>query len=170
MTLKRKSIYYSDYKGEEMRKTDIYIIATTFRSAIKEAQKNREFDNRDRMSNFPWGCCDDACDLLAYYLLDMYNIHTQQGNGVYRDDNPYNTTNHAWLVMDDGTIIDITGEQFETCAGYIEKVYVDKENSFYKNLEEKKLLNNYDITKNIRLWKDYRIIMKYLSGACLIRS
>lgn len=30
------------------------------------------------------GCVDDANGLLAYYLLEKYNIHTKQGNGVLK--------------------------------------------------------------------------------------
>lgn len=145
-----------------MRNKDIYNIATTFRSEILEAKYNREFNSRDRMSNFPSGCCDDSCDLLAYYLYITYNIRTKQGNGEYCNNNFYNITNHAWLVMDDDTIIDITGDQFRFCAGYTKEVYVGKENSFYKRLEEKRIYENYDITQSARLWNDYQIIMRYM--------
>ena len=51
-----------------MKIQDIYSVAVSFHAAILEAKYNREFDRRDRMSNFPYGCCDDSCDLLAYYL------------------------------------------------------------------------------------------------------
>lgn len=38
----------------------IYNAVSAFHSAIMEAKYNNEFDWRDRMSNFPGGCCDDA--------------------------------------------------------------------------------------------------------------
>lgn len=142
-----------------MRNQDVYNIALTFREAILEAKYNREFDGRDRMSNFPGGCCDDSCDLLAYYLYTTYALHTKQGVGTYRDNNPNNTTGHAWLVMDDGTIIDITADQFEFFSSYTKGIYVGKENSFYKHLERKQIIENCDIAQNVRLWKDYQIIM-----------
>ncbi len=142
-----------------MRNQDIFNIAVAFRAAILEAKYNREFDRRDRMSNFPGGCCDDACDLLAYYLYTVYDINTKQGNGVYRDNNPNNTTNHAWLVMDDGMVIDITINQFEFFSKYDEGVYVGKENSFYKHLEDKRIYDNCDIIQNPRLWRDYQTVM-----------
>ena len=145
-----------------MRNEDIYSIASNFRSAILEAKYNREFNSRDRMSNFPSGCCDDSCDLLAYYLDTTYNIHTRQRNGRYCDNDFYNTTNHVWLVMDEDTIIDITGDQFRFCTEYAKEVYVGKENSFYKKLEDKRIDENCDITQNIRLWNDYQIIMSYM--------
>lgn len=146
-----------------MRNRDIYDIAVTFRSAILEAKYNRKFDHSDRMSNFPCGCCDDSCDLLAYYLLTSYDINTKQGNGRYSDNNPYNTTNHAWLVMDDGTVIDITIDQFEFFSKYTEGVYVGKKISFYKNLERYQIDDNCDITQNARLWNDYQIIMNSIA-------
>ncbi len=96
-----------------MKNQDVYNIAVIFRKAIFEAKVNREFSIQDRMSKFPNGCCDDSCDLLAYYLYETYYIHTKQGNGVYRDNNPNNTTNHAWLVMNGQIIIDITADQFK---------------------------------------------------------
>ncbi|MBD5534385.1 MAG: hypothetical protein HDQ99_01710 [Lachnospiraceae bacterium] len=146
-----------------MKNQDIFCIASDFRSAIIEAKHDGKFDFRDRMSNFPRGCCDDSCDLLAYYLYNTYKIHTKQGNGKYRDNEPYNTTNHAWLITDDNTIIDITGDQFEYCAGYVEEVYVGKGNSFYIRLEDKRSYENYDITQSKRLWKDYQIILEYMN-------
>ena len=142
-----------------MRNQDIFNIAVTFRAAILEAKYNRKFDSRDRMSNFPGGCCDDSCDLLAYHLYTEYDIHTKQGNGIYRDNNPNNTTNHAWLVMNEDTIIDITVDQFDFLSKYAEGVYAGKENSFYKHLEGNRIHENYDIMQNVRLWNDYQIIM-----------
>lgn len=47
------------------------------------------------MHNFLGGCCDDACDLLAYHLQREYGITSCQGNGIYRDKDADNTTNHA---------------------------------------------------------------------------
>ena len=77
-----------------------------------------DFNIENRMSNFPRGCCDDASDLLAYYLLEKYNIHTEQGNGVYCDDNPEHTTNHAWLIVNGESYIDITATQFMFCGAF----------------------------------------------------
>ncbi|MFR4284868.1 hypothetical protein [Enterococcus sp. DIV0098] len=141
-----------------MKNQDIYSVAVSFHAAILEAKYNREFDRRDRMSNFPYGCCDDSCDLLAYYLYTEYGINTKQGTGTYRDNDPNNTTSHAWLVMDNGTIIDITIKQLQFFSKYDEGVYVGKENSFYKNLERHQIYENYNICQNERLWKDYQII------------
>ena len=146
-----------------MNSKNIYKIAVALRAAIVSAKYDRRFHYRDRMSNFPGGCCDDSCDLLAYYLYTTYKIRTRQGVGTYRDNDPNNTTGHAWLIMDDNSIIDITGDQFRYCAGYTDEVYVGTETLFYKKLERKQIQDNYDITQDFRLWNDYQIIMSYLA-------
>ena len=141
----------------------LYDIAVSFRLAVFEAKNNREFDWGDRMNNFPGGCCDDACDLLSYYLYKIYGVITKQGNGVYRDDDPYNTTNHAWLITEDNIFIDITANQFEFGIDLKHGTYVGAENIFYRNLEDKKIISNYDITQCKRLWNDYNSIIHYMS-------
>lgn len=148
---------------ENHRVTEIYKIAEEFRNAIIIAKRNGKFSIKDRMHNFPGGCCDDACDLLAYYLQYECGIVSCQGNGIYRDGDAENTTNHAWLIIDDKIIVDITGSQFKYCAGFDEEVYVGYENTFYKNLDRKCRYANYDIAQNERLWKDYQIILHCLN-------
>ena len=146
-----------EYNYDELCK-----VVVAFRKAIVTARENRDFDKKDRMSNFPGGCCDDACDLLSYYLYEKFGIRTRQGNGLYDDGVFENRTNHAWLVMDDDTVIDITGTQFRFCAGFTEEVYIGQENSVYRGLERKTMLENYDIRQSERLWTDYQIILGYL--------
>lgn len=146
----------------EINEDEIYNIAEQFRLAILNAKFDRRFHHRDRMSNFPSGCCDDASDLFAYYLMENYNLYTEQGNGTYRDENPYNTTNHAWLVLNRKIIIDITATQFMFCGAFSKDIYVGKSFSFYNNLEKVKICENYDITQSERLWNDYKIIMSYM--------
>ena len=140
----------------------IYDIALSFRSAIIAAKMNREFSIRDRMNCFPRGCCDDSCDLFSYYLENTYGIYTRQANGVYRDSNPYNTTNHAWLVDEKGIIIDITADQFDFVSKSCQGVYVGNENLFYKQLDDRHFMQNYNIEESERLWNDYEIITNYL--------
>jgi len=137
---------------------DYYKVAKCFRSAIIDAKYDGKFNIKDRMHMFPRGCCDDACDLLGYYMKYELKINTLQGRGVYFDDNPYKTTSHAWLVVDDGTIIDITIDQFRDDMD----IYVGEEDRFYERLENKSTIDNYDIRIDDRLWKDYQIILNYL--------
>ncbi len=143
---------------------DIYNIAVNFRSAILQAKYDREFDVKDRMHRFPRGCCDDSCDIFAYYLATEYHFHTLQGKGTYYDDNPYNTTNHAWLITDNKIIIDLTADQFPYFHMCDKGIYVGKENSFYQNLERKQIYDNYDIVNATRLWSDYQIIKNIIDS------
>lgn len=140
---------------------EISSIIVPFRKAIVNALLNREFSRKDRMSNFPYGCCDDYCDLLAYYLYDRFQINTNQINGVYRDSIPEEITNRAWLLLDD-IIIDITADRFSSLIENDNGVYVGVETKFYQLLEDKQTLLNYDIREDQRLWNDYQIILKYL--------
>lgn len=140
---------------------ELFSIIVPFRKAIVNALLNREFSRKDRMSNFPYGCCDDSCDLLGYYLYDQFQINTKQINGVYRDSIPEEITNHTWLLLDD-IIIDITADQFSSLIENNNGVYVGVENEFYQQLEDKQTLLNYDIRENQRLWNDYQIILQYL--------
>lgn len=142
---------------------DIYKAVQSFRLAILEAKYSGAFSYKNRLSNFPAGCCDDACDLLAYYLQKTYGISTKQGNGVYRDNNPYNTTNHAWLIIGKNVIVDITIEQLARFSKITEEIYIGTPNNFYRNLEDKKIYDNCDIRKDKRLWDSYKKIMEYMS-------
>ena len=148
---------------KKMNVEEIYNVTEKFRLAILDAKFDRRFHYRDRMSNFPSGCCDDASDLLAYYLMEKYNLYTEQGTGTYRDNNPYNKTNHAWLVLNGKIIIDITATQFMFCGAFSKDIYVGKNFSFYQNLDGVKIVENYDITKSSRLWNDYQVIRSYMS-------
>ena len=139
----------------------LYTVAASFRAAIIRAKKNCEFDRRDRMSNFPSGCCDDACDLLAYYLQKKFHIPSKQKIGVYRDDNPESITNHVWLMVND-IMIDITADQFPSLIDYTDGIYVGVESEFYRRLENIETQENYNIENNVRLSEDYKTIIKYI--------
>ena len=141
---------------------DIYDVVIKFRLAIMEAKLNREFAFNDRMCGFPYGCCDDASDLLAYYLKTEYNIFSKQGNGVYAEGDFECITNHSWLIMNDNSIIDITADQFDEIVECREGVYIGKETTFYKKLDRKVVYENYNIAKDKRLWEIYQKIRKYM--------
>lgn len=147
-----------------MNTSELYKVATKFRNAIIDAKRHNEFKFSDRMSNFPGGCCDDTCDLFAYYLIRKYNIETVQGNGAYYDDfDSRNNTNHSWLMFNN-FILDLTADQFCDLIEHENGVYVGIEAPFYRKLERKKILPNCDITKEgqERLFYDYNIILKYM--------
>lgn len=141
-----------------MMNEEICNAVLSFYFAIMDAKYNREFKWRDRMSNFPRGCCDDACDLLAYYLYEKYGIRTKQGKGYSKTNDTY----HVWLIMDERVIIDITVKQLKEFYESSREVYLGKENSFYIGLTDKEIYDNYNIKNDERLWNDYKKILKYM--------
>ena len=149
-------------KKRAMKEDEIYNIAEAFCQAIYDAKHDGRFQYKDRMRNFPGGCCDDASDLFGYYLLEKYDIQTEQGNGFYSDDDPRNDTNHAWLILNRDLFIDITATQFKFCGAFNKDIYVGRSFYFYEELERVQIFENCDITQDERLWNDYQIIMEYL--------
>ena len=129
---------------------DIKNEAIKFRQAIDKT----EFSWRDRMHNFPGGCCDDTCDLFSFYLLEKYHIHTHQRVGYYEK----KITNHVWLIFDDGMIADLTGDQFPGWPA----VYYGTECGRYDELEDKRDHENYGFREDDRLWNDYQRILENL--------
>ena len=141
----------------------IYELAKKYRNAIEEAKEEGEFIKDVRFCQFPLGCCDDACDLLAQYLLE-HGIRTHQVLGAYRDGIFENNTGHAWLIKGK-IIIDITGDQFRydrIFLNFNEPVYVGRENEFYRLFERDRICENIDIKSNVRLYNLYKTISKYL--------
>ena len=51
-----------------MKFNELYSIVNKFYNSIIKVKFSGLFEIKDRMSNFPIGCCDDAYDLLWYYL------------------------------------------------------------------------------------------------------
>ena len=146
--------------------TTITDLVFRFRQAIDIAKANREFNRRDRFSRFPIGCCDDACDLLGKYLL-LRGIHTVQVQRTFRDGEPEHNTGHAWLQLDDGNIIDITGDQFrhdELFLCFDEAVYIGKINKFHSLFQIDRIIGNCDVDRNPRLKAIYEIISNYLES------
>ena len=95
-------------------------------------------------------------------IFKEYGIESVQRNGVYRDDNEYNTTNHVWLLVYDEIIIDLTVGQFPFGLGILNGLYFGKENIHYRNMENTRTQRNYDIINDERLLNDYNIIMEYM--------
>ena len=121
------------------------------------------------MHRFPFGCCDDASDLLAFYLKQN-GIETAQINGVYRDEDPENITNHVWLKTQDGLIIDITGDQFRLrleLLNYSVPVYVGDEDALHCLFQDRRQQANFEFELNEtmgqrRMFELYNIISEYL--------
>ena len=150
---------------------DIKRLANQFRDAIHLAKDAGEFYKDVLFCNFPRGCCGDASDLLAQFLLEN-GIRTYSVSGTYRDGSFDNTQSHAWLLTNNQTIIDITGDQFRynpVFLNYDKSVYVGAEDHFYKlfEVEDNGVYENFGIDAlgdmcQPRLNGLYQKIIKYI--------
>lgn len=62
----------------DIRMSDLFYIASTFRTAIEEAIRAGEIRE---MNAFSIGCCSYASDLLQRYLIEHYGIFTWYMSG-----------------------------------------------------------------------------------------
>jgi len=150
---------------------NIYSLVTKFRKAVEYAKNGGAFNGNQILSRFPKGCCGIISSLLAKYLFEN-GINSYEVSATFRSGNPEETQSHAWLVLEDNTIVDITGDQFKCSPiflNYSEKVYVGPVNEFYELFEDVKKSYYEDFTKgidkiNIQNKKNYEIILSYLQN------
>ena len=145
-----------------MKLNELYSIVNKFYNSIIEVKFSGLFERKDRMSNFPIGCCADACDLLWYYLKKNYDFRVERYNGFYDDGVPENKFNHEWLVVD-GFVIDITFKQLNWIIRSYDDIYIGDGaiyNDIFDNIVFKKY---YDIRNDERLWNDYNKILVVLN-------
>ena len=115
-----------------MRLTELTKEAIHFRQVIDKVKYN--FSARDRMREFPKGCCDDAADLFAHYLYSEFQIETIRVDGSYYDDNPENNDWHTWLEVD-GYVVDLIADFY---CEYYDDIYVGKYDAFHNRYEQKR--------------------------------
>jgi len=108
-----------------------------FREAIEKLNES-EITNSKHFLRFPRGCCGDASDLLAKYLLSK-GIETSYDWGMY------NGQSHGWLVYHN-YLIDITADQFDEIN---EKVVVTNDATWYLKFRNP--------TKKLRTFEDFNI-------------
>lgn len=118
---------------------EIEELVVTFRMAIDKAKEDRRFDRDQRFTNFPRGCCGITSELLAKFLYDNgYRKKITYVSATFYDlelENPP----HAWLVIEENIVLDITGDQFKWYPEplrFEEPVYVGPYNQFYNAFEE----------------------------------
>lgn len=119
---------------EKMKR--IRSLVECFRTAIEKAQYAGEF-GADYFGRFPRGCCGDASDMLAQYLVE-HGIRTKYIVGTYWDDENGDSQSHAWLLLNEETIIDITGDQFQynpVFLNFNKQVYIGPMNAFHRLFE-----------------------------------
>ena len=151
--------------------TDIKLLAKQFRESIDTVRNAGEFDKDFSFYNFPRGCCGDACDLLAHFLLDN-GIRTFYVCGTYNDGSFDNIQSHAWLLTENQTIIDITGDQFRNnpiFLNYNTPVYVGAGDDFHRlfevedrNIHRSTRLDELGSMCQPRLFELYEKIIKHL--------
>lgn len=150
---------------------EIEELAIRFRRAADEAFDMDAFGQGYPFDNFPHECCDDMCDLFGQILFEkgvsVYKVH-----GIYRYDNWENQYSHVWLRLKDGTIIDLTGDQYEDdpiMLNYDVPCYMGKPNHLHNLFHKEELreypyygIDNYsDDNTRKRLWKLYDIILGF---------
>lgn len=141
-------------------------LAIAFRMAIGRAQESGDL-SRTVIASFPIGCCGYTSDLLKRYL-DEHGIKTWYVSGTYRDPSTNYSQSHAWLELADGTVIDITGDQFRFELYPLQNdcpVYCDKPNEFYNLFElappcQCEGTYSMDVKRKVKL--AYDIICKFL--------
>lgn len=107
---------------------DIFRMATEFRTAILRAKANRKFLEDGFIERFPEGNCGIACDLLGRYFVEQASVKSWYTSGIIGSDS------HVWLTLENGDIVDITGDQYKNRSGslyYDLSVYVGKMDAFH---------------------------------------
>lgn len=157
----------------ELTVQEINTIAEKFRYAVDYAREKGAFDG-DRVIDrieYPKACCQILSELLGRYLHEM-GFETLCNAGQYG--NGWTAQNHAWLETYNGTVIDITRDQFydrDDVLHWEKKVYVGPRDYFWEAFKKdihKGGLVPWDqgIDSSTRLQKNferrYDIIMKYI--------
>lgn len=144
-------------------------LANIFRTAIELAAEADEADSLGFFNRFPLGCCGDTSDLLAEYLLENKIVTKYVSGTYYYGETSYESQNHAWLLLDEEIIVDITGDQFKNnlkLLHYDKKVYVGHKNDFYDLFEVSPFRDIYEYVgsplSTERLKRLYEIIKRYI--------
>lgn len=159
---------------EHMNIEEIKDLANRFRCAADSAFEYGAFGQEYPFNNFPHECCDDMCDLFGQLLFEnevaVYKVH-----GIYRYDNWENKYPHVWIKLEDGNIIDLTGDQYKNnpiMLNYNVPCYVGKPTSLHKLFPKEEIksyqyygIDNYgDRNTRKRLWKLYDIILDFYTN------
>lgn len=125
-------------------------LSLSFRNAIEKALQNGDFVDNLVYSRFPHGCCGMTSDLLAFFF-ESHNIKAKYVCGITSRGETLISQSHAWLLIDETIIVDITGDQFklDKCFyNFDKKVFVGKHHPFYS-------LFVVDPEKDIQEYKDF---------------
>jgi len=162
------NFFVGESKSMNIKKIKECIIK--FRKATDDAFEYGAFGQDYPFSNFPHECCDDMCDLLGQFLIEkglvIFKVH-----GTYRMDCWANQYSHVWLILEDGMIIDLTGDQYKNdpnMLNYDIPCYMGKKNNLYNLFSEEQETYPYhgiddysDVETRKRLWRLYNIILSF---------
>lgn len=120
-----------------LNNNELYNTALDFRTAMEETRRCGDIIPyyHGFLTEFPRGCCDITSDFLQRYLEEQYSFKTVSISGEYGYG--YNAESHAWLETEDGTVIDITGDQYKYKRIQFDKpVYVgSRQDGFHDKFE-----------------------------------
>ncbi|MBR3768011.1 MAG: hypothetical protein IKL10_07210 [Clostridia bacterium] len=114
---------------------NIYSLVQLFRNAIEYAKENCETDPLGFFKRFPNGCCGEASCLLGQFLLENGINSYYICRMCFFQDHSGDFQSHAWLQLEDDTIIDITGDQFntdESLLKYNYPIYIGETDDFHR--------------------------------------
>lgn len=147
---------------------EISQIANDFRKFFDNAKSSKEFFRDGSIEYFPIGCCGIASNLLGRYLFEECHIRCWYNSGKF------GIYTHTWLTLEDGTIIDITGDQFnfDFPSFNIQAVYVGPLDDFHSLFtldkpkefnEEEWEIDSLGVSRwSIKNIETYQMILDYL--------
>ena len=97
-----------------MSQRELAVVVAEFRSALKGLVDDGHWFGVSITKEFPHASCDDSSLLLAAYLSDQGYPGAMRVNGK-SGGKKGELSSHVWLDLN-GTLIDITGSQFEDYA------------------------------------------------------
>ena len=143
-------------------------LCIAFRNAIEKVSRNNGFKHKnvrnDRMNEFPYGCCDDTCDLLAYHLQRIFGLNTIQRSyklSGFSDEGEYFYNHNVLVINEINFIIDLTSDQL---GG--DKIYIGPADNYPFANDVYQNIPNYDISdvnQSSRLFDYYRFIINELN-------
>lgn len=159
---------------------EIEVLANDFRLAADKASDWGAFGSQYPFSNFPKDCCDDMCDLFGQLLLEK-EVAVFKIYGMYRYDNWEHQYSHVWIQLEDGIVVDLTGDQYKNNSimlNYDTPCHVGEENDLYRlfSKDERRIepyygINCYgDAGTRKRLWDLYEIILSFYTSSLPINN
>lgn len=145
--------------------SNLFQIALSFRTAIEEAVRAGEIPE---MMSFPRGCCGFASELLQRYLIEEQGTFTWYMSGRYGYG--WDGESHAWVETMDGTVIDITGDQYKYKKfKFAEPIYVGpRSDGFHDKFELDKPItysrNEGPFGQNFDFDRRYDAVMRHLEN------